>query len=548
MSTVAGTQSRLNSTSQVTRDDTDTSSPELPVTTRLLDAEPEPFPYTKVRDWITLLSQVDLPDGAFRLYCVSRSVIWENSKGGPPARPIIEISYEEYGLIMGRSAKTISRLAASLYAIGLWEEVERTSRSVRIPGKARPEVRTVLTIRVHDYPRDPRNFEGPVKTWDKLSEIREARKRGPATGDTGSDVFAGECDGTAMSAHTDQATGDAPTTPPRPTSPGPSAEPGVSAGQCAETDLSGHTDQRPAAIADESDHDTPAGSRVPPAQTPEPPGGTARTDLSEAETDLSADLDVSAGQSTCDGPLKKTGFKEEKPSLPPPSAAAAAKPAALDDELAMFSDEAIELVAQLYARAMSLPGAQPLSAADRVGLARRIDSRITEGWSLTRVRQVLNGGSLDGVRMPGRLWAARLDDMPAFPRTTSVPAPRDGHCPAPPQPPARPSLPGRPTTAAAFPRTTRPHSRTNDCSDLPDPNPGKARYEIPDPRGVRMTVVWADDRTVKPWCGHCSGDTRCLRPRSAGALARPCPDCHPDPAAFPTLDEDTPTPAGTNAP
>jgi len=558
LSSLAGTQSRSPSTTQLTRESDTEPHVELPVTTRLVDAEPEQWPYTKVRDWIALLSQADLPDGAFRLYCVSRSVIWENTKGGgPPPRPVIEITYEEYGLILGRSAKTISRLAAHLYTVGLWEEVERTSRSIRVPGKARPEVRTVVTIRVHDYPREPWSFDGPVKTWDKLAQIRETRKLGdptppaePAAGGNDpsaeGDIPPGQCDRTPVSAQSDHCEPD--TAPASPSAavddPASTSAPDcpVSAGQCDRTSMSAQSHQ---AIPDDpfgpDDDDDPFADPSP-AQTPEPAGRCGRTDLSEPRTDLSAESDVSAGQNECDGPLKKTGFKEEKPSLPPPPATGAAT---FDDELAMFSSDAVELIRRLYDRTATLTGAQPLSAADRVGLARRIDGRLQEGWSLNRVRAVLLNSSLDGVRMPGRLWATRLDDMPAFPATGPVvPAPRqarhDRRTPA-----GRPTPTARHSGPTARPRRTG--SQTNDCSALPDPNPGKARYEIPDDRGRRMTVVWADERTVPPWCGHCSGETRCLRARTPGALLRPCPDCHPDPGAFPAADEPEPVPAGPDA-
>lgn len=559
MSSLAGTQSRSPSTTQLTRESDAEPSVELPVTTRLVDVEPEQWPYTKVRDWIALLSQAELPDGAFRLYCVSRSVIWENTKGGgPPPRPVIEITYEEYGLILGRSAKTISRLAAHLYTVGLWEEVERTSRSVRVPGKARPEVRTVVTIRVHDYPREPWSFDGPVKTWDKLAQIRETRKLGDptppadpmATGGNDpaaeGDVSAGPCDRTPVSDRSDQ--GEPDTGPSSPsaavgdTTSAPAPGGPVPAGQCDRTPVSEQSHQ---VIPDDpfgpDDDDDPFADPSP-AQTPPSAGRCDRTDSSEARTDLSAESDVSAGQSGHEGTLKKTGIKEEKPSLPPPSAAGRAS---LDEELAMFRTDTADLVGHLYDRAASLPGAQPLSAADRVGLARRIDSRLQEGWSLNRVRQVLNGGSLDGVRMPGRLWATRLDDMPAFPAMGPVvPAPRRaGHGQQ--ATGGRPVQRARPTAVSARPR--RAGTQTNDCSVLPDPNPGKARYEIPDDRGRRMTVVWADERTVPPWCGRCSGETRCLRARTPGALLRPCPDCHPDPGAFPVADEPEPVPAGPDA-
>lgn len=557
MSSLAGTQSRSPSTTELTRESDTESNVERPVTTRLIEPEPERWPYTKVRDWIALLSQDDLPDGAFRLYAVSRSVIWENTKGGgPPPRPVIEITYEEYGLILGRSAKTISRLAAHLYTVGLWEEVERTSRSIRIPGKARPEVRTVVTIRVHDYPRDPRAFTGPVKTWDRLAQIRETRKRGDttspcapaATGDDptgGSDVRAGQCDRTPLSVQSEQdnfppASRPAPAAADARTPAGLSGDP-VPAGQCDRTAVSAQSDQ---AIPDDPfgpDNDTGPSAGPSPAQTAAPAARCDRTDPSEARTDLSAELDVSAGHSTCDKALKKTGVKEEKPSLPPPSAAAT-----LDDELAMFSTDAAELVCHLYDRAMSLPDAQPLSANDRIGLARRIDGRLKEGWSLRRVRAVVLNGSLDGVRIPARLWATRLDNMPAFPATgPALPVPRearhDQRATA-----ARAAPPARPAGPPLRPRRP-PAAHTNDCSRLPDPNAGKARYEIPDDRARRMTVVWADERTVPPWCGHCSEETRCLRARTPGALLRPCPNCHPDPGAFPAADASEPVPASPDA-
>lgn len=211
----------------------------------------------------------------------------------------------------------------------------------------------------------------------------------------------------------------------------------------------------------------------------------------------------------------------------------------------MFAAETIELVTQLYDKTLSTPGLQPLSAADRAGLARRIDSRLTEGWSLTRIRAVLTGGSLVGVKMPGRLWAGRLDDMPAFPAGGSpqVPTPRTGNH-------DRATSSGGPTSAGTARRATARRERTlltNDCSHLPEPNAGKARYEVPDERGVRLTARWADARRVLAWCGRCSSDSRCLRPRVSGQLPTPCPDCHPEPEAFPAPAPQDDQPMATSA-
>lgn len=211
--------------------------------------------------------------------------------------------------------------------------------------------------------------------------------------------------------------------------------------------------------------------------------------------------------------------------------------ASLADELAMFRPEAVELVAWLCARARELPHARPLSADERVGLARRIDAHLTQGWSLTRVRAVLSAGRLDSIRLPGPLWIKRLDEMPACRHYTSgparpaaaVPAPRVGGTGG-----LAARQPGR-YRAAGAPR--RGHVQINDCSGLPEPNPGRARYEIPDIHRRRMTPVWADDRAVPPWCGRCSGDSRCLIPAEPGGLLRPCPTCHPEPGAFPAPPE-----------
>jgi hypothetical protein len=474
---------------------------EAPVSTRLVGSEAEPFPYTKIRDWIALLPVSKLSDGAFRLYCLSRSVIWENSKGGAPTRPVVEITYEEYAMILGRSARTIARFAHELYSVGLWQVIERAHRSVVVPGKARPEVRTVITVRVHDFPIEPATFAGAVKTWDVLAAIRDTKRTATVSGPT------------AVSAQSDQRE---------------RVPPG--AGTCATTDLSSQSPTPPA-------QDRPQG--LSPAVTPETPGGCDTTTVTVGKTDLSARADVRAGH-TARGRVPKKKDEEEKPSLPPTPSTDHDHPggsrenhtpsSSLSDELAMFSSDAVGLVAQLYDRSLSAPGLQALSAGDRVGLARRIDGRLAEGWSLSRVRAVLTGGSLVGVKVPGRLWMTRLDDMPSRPL---VPAPRPA-----PDDTSSPDRGSRP----------RPSMVTNDCSALPDPNPGKVRYQVPDDRGVRLMARWADERQVRPWCGRCSSESRTLAPRESGRLPRPCLDCHPEPHAFPTDAESAPRPAVLDPP
>lgn len=490
----------------------DTPSPEARVATRLVHSSPEPFPYTKIRDWIALLPSSELGDGAFRLYYVSRSVICENTKSGAPTKAIIEITYEEYAAILGRSARTISRFAQELYAAGLWEEVERSHRSIKVPGKARPEVRTVLTIRVHDFPREPWTFSGPSKTWDVLGAVRESKQTLAAgTGraaDTAETVDAHAepsesstgahetgCETTPVSAQSDQPT-----------------FPVVDPPACDRTDLSSQS-------AATYPQDQPQGP--PPARTSTPAGGSEATDLSASRTDLSASSPVCTGQTACDAPLKE-GVKEEKPSLPPtPSAHALSSSEPLADELALFSTPTIQLVAHLYDKTLITPGLQPLSAAERGALARRIENRLAEGWSLSRIRAVLTGGSLVGVKMPGRLWAGRLDDMPAPPE---VPAPRG-------TPDDMPTRRTSRTPADAGRRVSA--IEANDCSLQRDPNAGRTRYEVPEGRGVRMAVRWADSDRVPPWCARCSSDARTLRPDTAGGMPKPCLDCHPEPHAFP---------------
>lgn len=499
MSVAAGTDRRSSAPDRVTRGNVDAPPSEQPVATRLVDNAAEPFPYTKVRDWIALLPASELGDGAFRLYYLSRSVIWENVKGGAPLKPVVEITYEEYATILGRSARTISRFAQDLFATGLWEEVERTHRSIKVPGKARPEVRTVLTVRVHDFPREPWTYTGPVKTWDVLATIRDSKKAGESSTGEVSSV----CDTTSVSTQSDQREHSSRDT----------------AG-CGTTDLSSQSSTT-------CPQDQPQAPR--PAETDDDPGRSEMTDLSAARTDLSAVPNVSAGQAVRESALKKKGEEEEKPSLPP--APSRQQRESLADELAMFSTPTIQLVNHLYEKTLTTPGLQPLSAVDRIGLARRIESRFAEGWSVSRVRAVLTGGSLTGVKMPGRLWCGRLDEMPAPP---TVPTPR-----------AAPD--DQAGQAGHRPRAARRASavQLNDCSMLPDPNAGRSRYEIPDGRGVRMGVRWADSDTVPAWCGRCSSDARTLAPQVPGGMPRACPSCHPEPDAFPPPSDQAAAPEPT---
>lgn len=518
MSAAADTLGLPGASDRVVGDDARSPSTESSVAARLVDGDPEPFPYTKVRDWIALLSQADLSDGAFRLYYISRSVIWENMKGGAPPKPVVEITYEEYAQIMGRSARTISRFAEDLLKVGIWEELERASRSVRVPGKPRPQVQTVLTIRVHDYPREPWSFAGPTKTWDVLGALREAKRLARETSVAGASgvVSAGGCVRTDLSAQSDQGDEVEATPEMAPASAGVCAGDGVRAGQCDRTDLSAQSEQGadPSLRRDDGDQDHPQVGL--PAETDERAGWTAPTDLSLARTDLSEADGVSAGHSARDGAFKKKGEEENKPSLPPTPSPQQHE--TLADELAMFSAATVELVGLLYDKTVTTPGLPPLSAADRAGLARRIEGRLAEGWAVSRVRAVLTGGSLVGVKMPGRLWAGRLDDMPTYRATRGRGDSDAGHSVA---------------TDRRGDSRRGPAVVTNDCSTMPDPNAGKARYEVPDGRGARMTVRWVDTREVSPWCGRCSSDTRCLRPNEPGSLLRPCPECHPEPQAFP---------------
>jgi hypothetical protein len=497
-----------------------------------VDGEPEPYPYTKIRDWVALLSQGDLSDGAFRLYYISRSVIWENAKGGPPPKPVVEITYEEYAQIMGRSSRTISRFAEDLLKVGLWEELERASRSVRLPGRPRPQVQTVLTIRVHDYPREPWSFTGPTKTWDVLGSIRDAKRRthGSPTTDTAAPGSAGQCEATDVSTQCDQGGAGQPPPGSKLVPPDTTSVRDVPAGQCGLTDLSAQSEHCESVVdhggCPREDHP----DAVSPAETSHAPRRTGTTDVSTAATDLSEISDVSAGQNARGAPLKKKG-EEDKPSLPPVPSQPQRE--SLADELAMFTDATVELVGELYGKTVTTPGLPPLSAAERAGLARRIDARLAEGWSLSRVRAVLTGGSLVGVKMPGRLWAGRLDDMPSY---RSLPGCGDQHTQE---------------SATDDRRSARRHERaavvTNDCSTMPDPNAGKARYEVPEGRGTRMVVRWGDSRRVAPWCGRCSSDSRCLRPSRPGSLLRACPDCHPEPQAFPPEPEPEPEPVASDA-
>lgn len=209
----------------------------------------------------------------------------------------------------------------------------------------------------------------------------------------------------------------------------------------------------------------------------------------------------------------------------PPSPQPPAQTESLDDELAMFSEPVIALVTDLYERALAMDNAKPLTLDERAGLARRIDARLTEGWSVTRVRgALLNGGCAD-VRFPARFWAERLDGMPKHPGQSTVasmppvaiPEPRNGH--------HRPGGKGQ---------RAGKRGKTNDCSGFIDPNPGRTSYEIPDPeRPYRLIKRWANENDVPAWCASCDADSRTLRPEPGGSRPRPCPKCHPEPALFP---------------
>lgn len=420
MSSAAGTDRRTESPDRVPDGHSQADSARHDVATLLAARRPDPFPSTQIRDWIALLDRDVLSDGAFRLYCVSRSLLHDNPKTWPPPAAAIEVSYERYGAILGRPSDVIEGFAEELFGCGLWREVDRRER----------DGATLVTVVVDDQPREAASYDGPVTAWDLL------------------------------------------------------------------------------------------------ADTPAHPGADDRPD------------DATAPEAQDDGqpPQRQRSTRRADGDAHPPG---------LADELAMFTPETVEIVTVLNDKALTSPGLQPLTAADRAGLARRIESRLAQGWSAGRIRAVLTGGSLVGVTLPGRLWCGRLDDMPTAmttgttPGTTGTPDP--GRRPAVPQP----RRAGQPVRAVTDRRDRG--LRTNDCSTLPEPNPGRTRYEVPDTPPVRMTVRWADDRSVAAWCGRCSEHSRCLRPTSPGRLPRPCPECHPEPDAFPPVAPEPPPEAASES-
>ncbi|MFD1145876.1 hypothetical protein [Saccharothrix hoggarensis] len=147
---------------------------EPPETLQIGSAEAGKPSYTLGWDWIDL--HPELPDASVRVYRAIRMCILEKD----PDRQI-KLTDEEIGELTHRSRTSVWRAMKPLFALGLIEEVSTERRSVRVPGEAKPQVRTFRTLTVHDHPRGGySSYEGPVNPFNVLKRVaaeRAARER-----------------------------------------------------------------------------------------------------------------------------------------------------------------------------------------------------------------------------------------------------------------------------------------------------------------------------------------------------------------------------------
>lgn len=121
-----------------------------------------------------------LPDQSVRVWRVIRMCL-NDSKDAADDDRLVTLTDEEIGVLADNNGTPRSRWAVAkamkpLFEMGLLEEAATERRSVRVPGHAKPQVRTIRHLRVHDEPPEGwAKYAGPVNPFEKLRAYREAR-------------------------------------------------------------------------------------------------------------------------------------------------------------------------------------------------------------------------------------------------------------------------------------------------------------------------------------------------------------------------------------
>lgn len=118
--------------------------------------------YTTAWDWIDLS---DLPDHSVRILRILRMFVFEKD----PSRRV-RITQDEIAKLARRTESSVRRSMKPLYELGVLEQVEVVKRSVEVPGKNRPEIRTAVVYRLNDKP--PAGYAGPVNPFAELKRLR----------------------------------------------------------------------------------------------------------------------------------------------------------------------------------------------------------------------------------------------------------------------------------------------------------------------------------------------------------------------------------------
>lgn len=145
-----------------------------------------------------------LSDAGWRYYCAVRSYIFDADEEFE-----VDITDEVVAELLGKSAKSIGRARKDCYAAGVIVELSTWKESVRVEGKARPEVRTFRRLIVHH--EVPEGYTGPVNAYRekrrieqrRTQEQREARER-RAQDRKAQKATGAVCDRTDVSAQSDQ--------------------------------------------------------------------------------------------------------------------------------------------------------------------------------------------------------------------------------------------------------------------------------------------------------------------------------------------------------
>lgn len=158
--------------------------------------------FTQTGDWVWM--QQALSDRGFRYYAAVRAFIFDNDDEYE-----VELTDEVIARLLGKTAKSVSAARRDCYAAGVIEELHTWKESVRIEGKARPEVRTFRRLIVHH--EVPEGWTGPVNAYAEKRRIEQRRsaemnakraERQRAREQAGETP--GHTDGKVSSGHTDQ--------------------------------------------------------------------------------------------------------------------------------------------------------------------------------------------------------------------------------------------------------------------------------------------------------------------------------------------------------